>query len=750
MVRPEQDSAKDYYKTLGLSFPCSAIDIRKAFLDLARTQHPDKNPGREQEFQVKFQEITVAYDVLKEPSLKRIYDQIRPIARKPQSYQQTQKPGAPKQSAYAHTHGASSAQRAAAAAAGSARTGYDWSSYFDDVGAGYPRQAKTSPRKAPTAAKPAPADTTRPQSTYTKGPFPPSATKPGVFGKTGPQVNKATKPAGRPQTAQSQPKATPDPKPAPRSEPKTRPPHAKTSTKPTPGPSAAQAEPGWWQKSKSAYSTTAASGKFDPRTPDPPTASKHTFSSFAGGGGTSPFTAAAGSKIPSPPSAGSSGSARFTPGGRKAQEEYQWQSSRTAYQRTPLYRERHDRPLDSDRMDDLSSSASEPEHVQSSNSDSGEDYKQKNPPRRTTRHKAGIPTAERKTAVPVSRKKQDSMPHRAAPTFASTFTPVNPTPTPEASTRKFSFKFTPPPVDATASRRSVSTPHVASPLSFSKVPDLNFSSSSPHVQHPPAPAVRTPEKRTREEPFRDPRYADADIENASDSQKESASESEKEANLEATSDDNGSDIEPISERMTKPSFPAKENPNFGKAGLAKNDTQGGSKPAFESNSNTAPAKGKDPTVPVFEFGKASVDLPGPFTFTHLKNELPKSKENPNFVFSALGSTPQFVLNAPTDASSRFAFKISAPNIPADLLRDPKFASLNNAAYVAAYLKTNETFQDYCKTWLEYERKVLPLCVTDIDKRKEYVSSLRAHQVTLKIHMSMQQAHQEHMEAQLLS
>lgn len=82
MVKAELDSTKDYYKVLGIGVTSSQADIRKAFLDLARTHHPDKNPGHEALYKAKFQVITTAYDVLKDPTSKRTYDQIRPIPRK--------------------------------------------------------------------------------------------------------------------------------------------------------------------------------------------------------------------------------------------------------------------------------------------------------------------------------------------------------------------------------------------------------------------------------------------------------------------------------------------------------------------------------------------------------------------------------------------------------------------------------------------------------------------------------------------
>ncbi|BFZ55051.1 hypothetical protein PYCC9005_002089 [Savitreella phatthalungensis] len=79
MVKPELDATRDYYGALGLrSCNVSQVDIRRAYLELARTHHPDKNPGHENEYHAKFQLITTAYEVLKDPVTKRSYDSVRP------------------------------------------------------------------------------------------------------------------------------------------------------------------------------------------------------------------------------------------------------------------------------------------------------------------------------------------------------------------------------------------------------------------------------------------------------------------------------------------------------------------------------------------------------------------------------------------------------------------------------------------------------------------------------------------------
>ncbi len=64
---------KDYYKTLGVSKNATADEIKKGYRKLARKHHPDvsKNPDAEK----KFKDIGEAYEVLKDPEKRKLYDQ---------------------------------------------------------------------------------------------------------------------------------------------------------------------------------------------------------------------------------------------------------------------------------------------------------------------------------------------------------------------------------------------------------------------------------------------------------------------------------------------------------------------------------------------------------------------------------------------------------------------------------------------------------------------------------------------------
>ncbi len=64
--------ARDYYGTLGVSKDATDQEIKRAYRKLAREHHPDVNP--DETAQVRFQEISAAYEVLSDPEKRRIVD----------------------------------------------------------------------------------------------------------------------------------------------------------------------------------------------------------------------------------------------------------------------------------------------------------------------------------------------------------------------------------------------------------------------------------------------------------------------------------------------------------------------------------------------------------------------------------------------------------------------------------------------------------------------------------------------------
>lgn len=68
------DPTRNYYADLKVSANASENEIRKAFRTLALQYHPDRNPGREAEFVVKFQEIQAAHEVLCDQTQRAKYD----------------------------------------------------------------------------------------------------------------------------------------------------------------------------------------------------------------------------------------------------------------------------------------------------------------------------------------------------------------------------------------------------------------------------------------------------------------------------------------------------------------------------------------------------------------------------------------------------------------------------------------------------------------------------------------------------
>ncbi|WNB85795.1 DnaJ C-terminal domain-containing protein [Cellulomonas sp. ATA003] len=70
---------KDFYAVLGVSKTADAAEIKKAYRKLARTLHPDHNPG-DARSESRFKEVGEAYAVLSDPEQRRQYDQLRAMA----------------------------------------------------------------------------------------------------------------------------------------------------------------------------------------------------------------------------------------------------------------------------------------------------------------------------------------------------------------------------------------------------------------------------------------------------------------------------------------------------------------------------------------------------------------------------------------------------------------------------------------------------------------------------------------------
>src|SRR6478736_5065292 len=65
---------RDYYEVLGVARTATEVEVTKAYRKLAMQHHPDRNVG-EPEAEVRFKEVTEAYEVLKDPQKRSRYDQ---------------------------------------------------------------------------------------------------------------------------------------------------------------------------------------------------------------------------------------------------------------------------------------------------------------------------------------------------------------------------------------------------------------------------------------------------------------------------------------------------------------------------------------------------------------------------------------------------------------------------------------------------------------------------------------------------
>ena len=64
---------RDFYKILGLSKSATKNEIKKAYRNLAKTMHPDKNKS-DPKASDKFSDLSAAYEILSDDEKRKLYD----------------------------------------------------------------------------------------------------------------------------------------------------------------------------------------------------------------------------------------------------------------------------------------------------------------------------------------------------------------------------------------------------------------------------------------------------------------------------------------------------------------------------------------------------------------------------------------------------------------------------------------------------------------------------------------------------
>ena len=70
---------RDYYEILGIRKDAGEDEIKRSYRRLAMQYHPDRNPG-DKEAEEKFKEASEAYEVLRDPEKREIYNRLSPPA----------------------------------------------------------------------------------------------------------------------------------------------------------------------------------------------------------------------------------------------------------------------------------------------------------------------------------------------------------------------------------------------------------------------------------------------------------------------------------------------------------------------------------------------------------------------------------------------------------------------------------------------------------------------------------------------
>jgi molecular chaperone DnaJ len=80
MALSNDDAEKDWYAVLGVPSKADAAEIKRTYRKLARSLHPDKNPG-DAKAEAKFKDVSRAYDILGDEAKRKEYDEMRELLR---------------------------------------------------------------------------------------------------------------------------------------------------------------------------------------------------------------------------------------------------------------------------------------------------------------------------------------------------------------------------------------------------------------------------------------------------------------------------------------------------------------------------------------------------------------------------------------------------------------------------------------------------------------------------------------------